>query len=121
MNHKRGKYSSPIRKQRDEAALCKEMYMENKEKIKFSGNIKLYTKRLLKHTKIKNDPGSKVQREIGMKWKKKSIQLLADIAGVPYGDKVQVPEMSELTAKPSKKKDVNTDDYDSDDIESDSE
>jgi hypothetical protein len=121
MNHKGGKESSPIRKQRDEATQRKEMYMENNEKIKFAGNIELYLKLLLKDTKNKNDPESKVQREIGMKLNKKSIQLLADIASVPYGDKVWVPEMAELTAKPSKKKDVDTDDYDSDDIESDSE
>jgi hypothetical protein len=120
MNHKEGKDSS-TRKQRDEAALRKEMYMENNEKIKFAGNIELYSKRLLKDTKNKNDKESKVQREIGMKLKKKSIELLADIAGVPYGDKVRVSKRAELTAKASKKKDVDTSDYDSDDIESDSE
>jgi hypothetical protein len=120
MNQNVGKESSPIRKQRDEASLRKVLYMENNEKIKFAGNIELYSKRLLKDIKNNSDPESKVQCEIGVKLKKKAIQLLADIAGVPYGDKKKF-QRSQLEMQVKKNNMDSDNDYDSDDIDSDHE
>jgi hypothetical protein len=97
--------------------------MEHNEKIKFAGNIQVYSKQLLKDTKYKNDDESKVQCEIGIQLKK-SIKLLAEIAGVPYGDNNAVVDVDIDNHTPTtaaKKKHKDTDESVSDESNSESE
>jgi hypothetical protein len=81
----------------------------------------VYSKQLLKDTKNKNDDESKVQREISIQLKK-SIKLLAKIAGVPYGDNKAVVEVDNCRPTTAAKTNVDdTDESDSDESDSDSE